>query len=75
MSLPPSGAIPFLSLFTGMTKIAESRGDPSVLETVEKLGELRFRSYALASEEANLLHLRKLKPRELGRVGETPLGV
>ena len=59
----------------GVTKISESHGDPSVLEAVKKLGYLGFRSYALASEEANLNHLRKLKPRDLDEVREILRGI
>ncbi len=59
----------------GMTKIAESKPDKSVVEAVERLRDLGFNPVALASERSNLKRLRKLSPKDVQKVHEILLGV
>jgi len=59
----------------GMQRIAETRGDRTVQEAVTKLGELGFKTYALASQETNLNHLRGFKHEDMERVRDVLLKV
>jgi len=59
----------------GMTKIAESKPDKSIVEAVERLRDLGFNPVALASERSNLKRLRALSPKEVQKVHEILLGV
>jgi len=59
----------------GMTKIAESKPDKSIVEAVERLRDLGFNPVALASERSNLKRLRNLSPNEIQKVHEILLGV
>lgn len=59
----------------GMVKVAESSGDVTVRRAVERLGELGFKPYLLASEGANLRRLMEMSRGEVERVREVLLKV
>jgi len=52
----------------GLTKIAESRPDPRILEAVEKLRALGFNPIFLSSEKANIEKLRRMSIYEMEQV-------
>jgi len=52
----------------GLTKIAESKPDPRILEAVEKLRVLGFNPIFLSSEKANLEKLRRMSVEEVEQV-------
>ncbi len=59
----------------GMQRVAETRGDRTLQEAVTKLGELGFKTYALASQETNLNRLRALSGEELEKIRDVLLKV
>ncbi|KYH39677.1 MAG: Sigma 54 interacting domain protein [Candidatus Bathyarchaeota archaeon B26-2] len=59
----------------GMVKVAESSGDVTVRRAVERLGELGFKPYLLASEGVNLRRLMEMSRGEVERVREVLLKV
>jgi len=52
----------------GLTKIAESKPDPRILEAVEKLRALGFNPIFLSSEKANLEKLQRMLVNEVEQV-------
>jgi len=57
-----------MTFLAGLTKIAESKPDPRILEAVKKLRAFGFNPIFLSSEEANLEKLRRVSIHEVEQV-------